>query len=143
VGELTPTPGDAPRRVLLDSSVTIAFLERGDALHRRARAALERHAGAELLVSVLTYAETLVRPLAHGGSVLETVEGFMREAILRIEPVTPTIARRAAGMRSTHRGLRLVDALIVATGEEVDADRILTADARWASASDRVELVVG
>ncbi len=140
---MTSTPADRPDRVLLDSSVTIAFLEIGDALHSRARAALERHAGAHMLVSVLTYAETLVRPLTYGGSVLETVEGFMREAIHRIEPVTPAIARRAAGMRSTNEGLRLVDALIVATGEELAADRILTADARWASASDRVELVVG
>lgn len=140
---MTSTPADSPNRVLLDSSVTIAFLETGDALHSQARAALERHAGAHMLVSALTYAETLVRPLAYGGSVLETVEGFMREAIHRIEPVTPAIARRAAGMRSTHGGLRPVDALIVATGEELATDRILTTDSRWASTSDRVELVVG
>lgn len=86
---MTSTPVDGPNRVLLDSSVTIAFLESGDALHGRAQTALERHAGAQMLVSVLTYAETLVRPMAYGGSVLETVEGFMREAIHRIEPVTP------------------------------------------------------
>ena len=137
---MTAAANDASR-VLVDSSVSIAYLDTEDALHEQARTALLHHARAELVVSVLTYAETLVRPLARGGAVLATVEGFMREAIHRIEPVTPAIARRAAVMRSEHGGLRLVDALIVATGQELQVDRILTGDARWISASDRVELV--
>lgn len=142
MGEVT-APATGASRVLVDSSVTIAYLETEDALHGPARTALLQHARAELVVSVLTYAETLVRPLFRGGPVLATVEGFMREAIHRIEPVTPAIARRAAVMRSERSGLRLVDALIVATGEELQVDRILTGDARWTSTSDRVVLVTG
>jgi PIN domain nuclease of toxin-antitoxin system len=46
-----------------------------------------------------------------------------------------------AELRSRHRGLRLPDALVLATAEVDAADRVLTADKRWAAADERVEVV--
>jgi predicted nucleic acid-binding protein len=55
------------------------------------------------------------------------VERFAAQ--VRIIDLSPEIARRAAEERAA-RGLKLPDAVIVATGL-LEADVILTADARW------------
>jgi predicted nucleic acid-binding protein len=113
---------------LLDTSVVIAVLSRDDALHeaasRAVRAERDRYA---LAISVLTYAELLVGPLRAGGRALEVVERFAAQ--VRIVDLTPEIARVAAEERAA-RGLKLPDAVILATGL-LRADVIVTADARW------------
>jgi len=113
---------------LLDTSVVIAALNRDDALHEAASQAVlaERDRNA-LAISALTYAELLVGPLRAGGRALEVVERFAAQ--VRIIDPSPAIARRAAEERVA-RGLKLPDAVIVATGL-LHADLILTADARW------------
>ena len=114
---------------LLDTSIVIAALNRDDALHRAAgqalRAERDRHA---LAISALTYAEILVGPLRAGGRAVEVVERFAAQ--VRIADLSPDIARRAAELRAS-RGLKLPDAVIVATGLGLGAVVILTADARW------------
>ena len=114
---------------LLDTSIVIAALNRDDALHRAAgqalRAERDRHA---LAISALTYAEILVGPLRTGGRAVEVVERFAAQ--VRIADLSPDIARRAAELRAS-RGLKLPDAVIVATGLGLGAVVILTADARW------------
>jgi predicted nucleic acid-binding protein len=113
---------------LLDTSVVIAALNRDDALHEAASQAVlaERDRNA-LAISALTYAELLVGPLRAGGRALEVVERFAAQ--VRIIDLSPAIAHRAAEERVA-RGLKLADAVIVATGL-LHADLILTADARW------------
>jgi predicted nucleic acid-binding protein len=114
---------------LLDTSIVIAALNRDDALHRAAgqalRAERDRHA---LAISALTYAEVLVGPLRAGGRAVEVVERFAAQ--VRIADLSPDIASRAAELRAS-RGLKLPDAVIVATGLRLGASVILTADARW------------
>ena len=114
---------------LLDTSIVIAALNRDDALHRAAgqalRAERDRHA---LAISALSYAEILVGPLRAGGRAVEVVEMFAAQ--VRIADLSPDIARRAAELRAS-RGLKLPDAVIVATGLRLEASVILTADARW------------
>ena len=114
---------------LLDTSIVIAALNRDDALHRAAgqalRAERDRHA---LAISALTYAEILVGPLRAGGRAVEVVERFAAQ--VRIADLSPDIARRAAELRAS-RGLKLPDAVIVATGLGLGTAVILTADARW------------
>ena len=114
---------------LLDTSIVIAALNRDDTLHRAAgqalRAERDRHA---LAISALTYAEILVGPLRAGGRAVEVVERFAAQ--VRIADLSPDIARRAAELRAS-RGLKLPDAVIVATGLGLGAVVILTADARW------------
>jgi predicted nucleic acid-binding protein len=114
---------------LLDSSIVIGALNRHDALHeaasRAVRAERERHA---LAISALTYAEILVGPLRAGGRAVAVVERFAAQ--VRIVDLSPDIARLAAELRAA-RGLKLPDAVIVATGLRLGADVILTADAGW------------
>jgi predicted nucleic acid-binding protein len=114
---------------LLDTSIVIGALNRDDALHgaasRAVRAARDRHG---LAISALTSAEVLVGPLRAGGRAVEVVERFAAQ--VRILALTPEIARLAAELRVA-RGLKLPDAVIVATGLRLGADVILTADARW------------
>ncbi|HTE68428.1 MAG TPA: PIN domain-containing protein [Actinomycetes bacterium] len=114
---------------LLDTSIVIAALNRHDALHQAASRALraerDRHA---LAMSALTYAEMLVGPLRAGERSVEIVERFAAQ--VRIVDLSPSIARLAAELRAT-RGLKLPDAVIVATGLRLEAAVIVTADARW------------
>ena len=114
---------------LLDSSIVIGVLNRDDAIHEAAsqtvRAARDRHV---LAISALTYAEILVGPLRVGGSAVEVVERFATQ--VRIIDLTLDIVRLAAELRAARR-LKLPDAVIVATGLRLDADVIVTADARW------------
>jgi predicted nucleic acid-binding protein len=114
---------------LLDTSIVIAALNRDDALHQAAsqavRAERDRHA---LAISALTYAELLVGPLRAGGHAVDVVERFAAQ--VRIVDLSPPIARLAAELRAA-RGLKLPDAVIVATGLRLQADVIVTADARW------------
>ena len=113
---------------LLDTSIVIAALSRDDALHeavsQAVRAERDRNS---LAISALTYAELLVGPIRAGGQALEAVERFVAQ--VRIIDLSPEIARLAAQERAT-RGLKLPDAVIVATGL-LWTDVILTADARW------------
>ena len=122
---------------LLETSIVIAVLNRDDALHEAARQVVlgERDRNA-LAISVLTYAELLVGPLRAGGRALEVVERFAAQ--VRITDLSPEIDRRAAEERVA-RGLKLPDAVILATGL-LHADLILTADARWKGV-DRVTVV--
>lgn len=114
---------------LLDSSIVIGALNRHDALHeaasRAVRAERDRHA---LAISALTYAEILVGPLQAGGRAVAVLERFAAQ--VRIVDLSPDIARLAAELRAA-RGLKLPDAVILATGLRLGADVILTADARW------------
>jgi predicted nucleic acid-binding protein len=114
---------------LLDTSIVIGALNRDDTLHEVAGQAVrterDRHA---LAISALTFAEILVGPLRAGGRAVEVVERFAAQ--VRIVDLSPTIARLAGELRAT-RGLKLPDAVIVATGLRLEADVIVTADARW------------
>jgi predicted nucleic acid-binding protein len=125
---------------LLDTSVVIGALNRDDALHQAASQAIrverDRHA---LAISALSYAEILVGPLRVGGRAVEVVERFAAQ--VRIVELSPAIAGLAAELRAT-RGLKLPDAVIVATGLRLEADVIMTADARW-KGIERVMVVDG
>jgi predicted nucleic acid-binding protein len=125
---------------VLDTSVVIGALNRDDALHQAASQAIrverDRHA---LAISALSHAEILVGPLRVGGGAVEVVERFAVQ--VRIVELSPAIARLAAELRAT-RGLKLPDAVIVATGLRLEADVIMTADARW-KGIERVMVVDG
>lgn len=101
--------------VALDASVSIGFLERSDAHHDRAIAALRELRGSNLIIAASAYSETLVRPLAIG--VGDRVEAFLDRLQVEVVPADRAIARRAAELRAEHRSLRLPDALVVATAQ--------------------------
>lgn len=127
--------------VLLDSSAVIAFLDPDDALHDAAVEALTKHQHDELVLPTSAYAEILVAPHRRGAEAVAEVETFLADFSIRLEVLTPAIARAAAKLRSESRSLRLPDALVLATAAEVDANTVLTGDESWGRISDRVRLI--
>jgi predicted nucleic acid-binding protein len=127
--------------VVLDASVIIAFLDPDDALHEAAVEALSEHQHDELLIPLTVYAEVLVAPYRRGAEAVTEVEAFLADFAIRIEAMTPAIAQAAAQLRSASRSLRLPDALVLATADELEAKSVLTGDASWARITDRVTLI--
>lgn len=127
--------------VVLDASVVIAFLDPDDALHDAAVEVFTEYQHDELLIPASAYAEILVGPHRKGAEAVAEVEAFLADFAVRIETLTPAIARSAAKARSESRSLRLPDALVLATADELDADRVLTGDESWAAISGRVTLI--
>jgi predicted nucleic acid-binding protein len=127
--------------VVLDASVVIAFLDPDDALHGAAVEALTEHQHDELLIPLSVYAEILVAPHRRGIEAVAEVEAFLADFAIRIEAMTPAIARAAARLRGQYRSLRLPDALVLATADEVEADTLVTGDESWVRIGGRVRLI--
>jgi predicted nucleic acid-binding protein len=126
---------------LVDSSVVVGFLDPGDPHHEAATSAFSRAGPDDLAVSAITLAEVLVGAIRAGDEPHRLVRGFFADAVARIEPVDEGIAAAAAALRAQGRRLRLPDALVIATGESIAAERIMTADAGWRGISRRVEVI--
>lgn len=129
---------------VLDAGVVIAVLDAGDAHHAAAAKALTdaRDQGDELVIPVSAYAECLVSPSRSGPAAVATVDQFIDALPARVEPATRVIGASAASLRASHgSSLRLPDALVVATAVVLEADRIITTDARWPALAVRVELL--
>jgi predicted nucleic acid-binding protein len=127
--------------VVLDASVVIAFLDPEDALHDAAVRALAEHQHDDLVIPASVYAEILVAPYRVGADAVAEVEGFLSDLAVRTEAITAEIARGAARLRSGSRSLRFPDALVLATGDEMEAESVLTGDEAWAGISRRVTVV--
>ena len=127
--------------VVVDASVVIGFLDPDDALHEAAVRALTEHQHDELVVPASVYAEILVGPYRKGAQAVAEVEAFLEDFAVKIEAITPAIARAAARLRGGSKSVRLPDALVLATADEVGADRVLTGDDSWARISRGVTLV--
>jgi predicted nucleic acid-binding protein len=115
--------------VVLDSGAVVGFLDRKDALHDAADAAIrDLVRGQRLLVSVVTYAEVLTGALL-GHHDEDQVRGFFSQLISEVLPVDTTVADKAAKFRSCLKPLRMPDALILATAEtNPEVDLIVTGD---------------
>ena len=99
---------------MLDTDVVIAALDRSDAHHEAAATAIRRLAAAEaaLLLSLVNYAETLVRPAEDPGTLRKAVAAIDALGIALIPP-TPAIAREAAALRALN--ISLADGFALAT----------------------------
>lgn len=115
--------------IVVDASVLIALLDPGDALHMAAMAVLTNHAGDDLKVPASAYSESLVGPARRGH--VAPAKSAIASLLMDIVPITAAIAEHAAQLRARHPRLRLPDALVVATGTVLNADRVLTGDAGW------------
>jgi predicted nucleic acid-binding protein len=115
--------------VVLDSGVVVGFLDRQDALHDAADAAIREYAhGQRLVASVVTYAEVLTGArLGHHNE--DDVAGFFRGLLSAVLPVDVAVADTAADLRSRFKSIRMPDALILATAEaDPEVDLIVTGD---------------
>jgi predicted nucleic acid-binding protein len=127
--------------VVLDASIIIGFLDPEDALNEVSVNALSEHQHDDLVAPASVYAEILVAPYRAGPNAVSEVESFLADFAVRIEPITEPITRTAARLRSQHRRVRLPDAFVIAVGDEIDADVVLTGDESWAKLSKRVAVV--
>jgi predicted nucleic acid-binding protein len=122
--------------VVLDSGAVVGFLDRQDALHDAADAAVrELVRGQRLLASVVTYAEVLTGArLGHHNE--DDVAGFFAGLLSAVLPVDIAVADKAADLRSHFKSLRMPDALILATAEtDPEVDLIVTGDQQLARVS--------
>jgi predicted nucleic acid-binding protein len=122
--------------VVLDSDAVVGFLDREDALHDAADAAIRDLIREQrLVVSVVTYAEVLTGArLGHHEE--DQVKGFFAGLISEVLPVDVAVADMASELRSRSRSLQMPDALILATAEaDPDVDLIVTGDQHVAKVS--------
>ncbi|MGA8016510.1 MAG: PIN domain-containing protein [Candidatus Dormiibacterota bacterium] len=126
--------------IVVDASILIALLDSNDGLHSAATKALVAHAADDLSIPASAYSEALVRP-ARAGRLAEA-RAVVGSLLLAVAPLTEAIAEEAAVLRARRLGVRLPDALVIATGTSLSADRILTGDARWRHLASSVEVVV-
>jgi predicted nucleic acid-binding protein len=117
--------------IVLDASVVIAQLDRSDLLHASAKRALLELADDDLLLPASAYAEVLVEPARRRQ--LSLARAQIAELELAIVPIENAIAERAAEIRAERDALRLPDALVLACGDVLDADAVVTGDRRWQS----------
>jgi predicted nucleic acid-binding protein len=100
---------------VLDTDVVIAALDRADANHRAAADAVKRMVveGTTLLLSLVNYAEALVRPAEDTLTLRAAVDAIDALSIQLVAP-TAGMARDAARLRSTG-GISLADGFAMAT----------------------------
>ncbi len=125
--------------IVLDASFLIAHLDPSDSLHTSAVAALKARAADDLVLPGSAYAEVLVDPARKRR--LGSVRSQIRALLISVEPIGEAIAERAADLRARHRALRLPDALVIAAGEELGAELVLTGDRRWPRVSKLVRVI--
>ena len=127
--------------IVVDASVVIAFLDADDAHHGGAVEMLTANRNDTAVLPASAYAEVLVGPLKHGRAAGQIVDQALRDLAVDVVPVTREIAGRAAQLRASRTGLRLPDALVLATADVLDASAVLTADRAWQKVSRRVRLI--
>lgn len=125
---------------VLDTDVLIAALDRSDAHHRAASQAIRRLAGDQvpLVMSVVNYAEALVRP-AQKERTLRAAVAAIDAMSVRLVPPTPPMARDAARLRA--HGISLADGFALATARAHGA-WIATYDRRVRRALEVAELAL-
>jgi predicted nucleic acid-binding protein len=83
---------------------------------------------ARIVVSVVTEAELLIRPLRHADQeALDRISDLLSEDGFQVVPVDRRIGRRAALLRA-NQNLRLADAIIAATAVETGCEAIVGND---------------
>ena len=106
--------------LILDASVLIGLLDSADTHHDRAIDDVEGadREGRQLLLPASAYSETLVA-FARARR-LEEARRAITAMGITIVSLTDTIAERAAELRARHTRLRLPDAIVLATAQEID-----------------------
>jgi predicted nucleic acid-binding protein len=125
---------------VLDTDVVIAALDRADAHHRAAARAIRKllDNNVLLLLSLINYAETLVRPAENEETLRTAVTAIDALGIQLLAP-TAAIARDAARLRGAN--ISLADGFALATARAHTAS-VATFDRRVRRATDaaRIEL---
>jgi predicted nucleic acid-binding protein len=118
--------------IVLDAGVLIGVLDRSDVHHAAATEALrlaEENLD-RLVLPASALAEILVGPSRRGPEAVAIVDGLLVTLAIDLMAIDQAIARQAAVLRAK-TGLRLPDALVVASAVVLRADRLLSTDGRW------------
>jgi predicted nucleic acid-binding protein len=115
--------------LILDASALIGLLDTADSHHDCASDDVEAadREGEQLLPPASAYSETLVA-FARARRIQEAREAITSMGITVVS-LTDTIAERAAELRARHRQLRLLEAIVLATAQELGG-RLLSYDRR-------------
>ena len=90
--------------------------------------------GDRFVVPASAYAEVLVGPFKASPGAPDIVDALLGRLGADIASADAEIARRAAQLRARHGSLRLPDALVIGTADQLEADLLLTTDAGWPTA---------
>jgi predicted nucleic acid-binding protein len=130
--------------IVLDAGVVIALLERRDVHHKASRSAVmaARVRGDHFVLPASTYSEIMVGPSRQGPSAVAEVDGIVDALPSAVVSIDRAIALSAARLRALHgRALRLPDALVLATAEVLEAERVMTTDSDLVGRGVGVELI--
>lgn len=113
---------------VLDTDVVIAVLDRSDAHHHDATSLVTDllASGSALLLSLMNYAETLVRPACDERTLQTAIRAVDALGVGLVAPTAP-IAREAARLRALN--ISLADGFALATAKAHGAD-LLSFDVR-------------
>ncbi len=120
-------------RIYLDTNIFIAAFERRDAVSDRLAEMFSsgrKRTGRLFATSELTLSELLVVPMRDGNSALAHYYSnvLSDNEWLHACPITKPILVSAAGLRADRKGLRLPDAIHLATALATDCSHFLTED---------------
>jgi len=121
----------------LDAGVIIAFLDADDEHHDAARSALSDALdnAQRLSIAASALAECLVGAARRSPKAVELVRTVIDRLPVSVVQLDEDIATQAAMLRARHRSLKLPDALVIATAEHSSADRLITTDRKWPTAT--------
>ena len=122
--------------ILLDTSVVLAYLNASEAASPAATVVIDdfvRTGRNRATISVVSVAETLVRPVAAGAAAVRIVDAFLLHfPNLTVSSIDYAIAREAARLRA-QTSLKTPEALIIATALSAGISIVVANDAKWAS----------
>lgn len=131
--------------VHLDAGVVIGLLDANDAHHSAAHRAVADvlRDGHGLAMAASAFAECLVGPHRRGKASVLVVHNLIERLPITVVSLDLDTASMAARVRAQHVSLRLPDALVIATAVHHAADRLITTDGKWPTASSmKVKLVI-
>ncbi len=129
--------------VVLDTSVLVGLLDPQDVNHDRATRALHdvRRARHQMVLPASALAELLVGASRLEPAAIRTIEALVDVLVDQVCDIDREVVGAAVRYRSRHRFLRLPDAMVLAVGQVLRADTVLTAEEQWARADRRVRLL--
>ena len=89
------------------------------------------------------FAECLVAPFRRGKASVDVVRSLIERLPIAIIALDTETAEAAARIRAQHLGVRLPDALVIATAASSSAERLITTDRNWPTTKTmKVKLVI-
>lgn len=131
--------------VHLDAGAIIGLLDANDAHHVAAHRALASATGGghRLALAASAFAECLVGPFRRGKASVEVVRGLIERLPIAIIALDAETAVAAAQIRAQQLGVRLPDALVIATAVNGAAEQLITTNRKWPTAKAlKVKLVI-